>query len=117
MRPTSCCRRGLSAAFLALPSPPSRPPPRAPRRAHRARRARAKAIWTPADKHGFGTATATRSKVWYTLAGGELTEVYYPDLGTPALRDLQFVVTDGRTFADRESDATTQPSSWSTRAA
>src|SRR4029453_16304362 len=43
-----------------------------------------------------------------TPQGGELTEVYYPALGTPALRDLQLIVTDGRTFTDRETDATTQ---------
>ena len=35
------------------------------------------------------------SRVWHTLDDGELTEVYYPDLGTPAARDLQLVVTDG----------------------
>jgi len=63
--------------------------------------------WTAANKDGFGTATGTASKVWHTLSNGELTEVYYPDLGTPAVRDLQFVVSDGRTFAERETDATT----------
>jgi glucoamylase len=67
----------------------------------------AAATWTPADKHGFGTATGTVSKVWYTLEHGELTDVYYPGLGTPSLRDLQFIVTDGSTFADLERDATT----------
>jgi glucoamylase len=61
-----------------------------------------KALWTPAGKDGFGTAAGTRSKVWYTLDNGELTEVYYPDVATPALRDLQFVISDGRHFADRE---------------
>jgi glucoamylase len=66
------------------------------------------AIWTPANKAGFGTSTATTSKVWHTLGDGKLTEVYYPDLGTPSVRDLQFIVSDGKTFADRESDATTQ---------
>ena len=67
----------------------------------------AAATWAPADKHGFGTAAGTASKVWYTLEHGELTEVYYPDLGTPSLRDLQLIVTDGSTFADLERDATT----------
>jgi glucoamylase len=67
----------------------------------------AAAHWTPADKDGFGTATAVQSKVWHTLSNGELTEVYYPDLGTPSVRDLQFVVSDGKTFAERETDATT----------
>jgi glucoamylase len=66
-----------------------------------------KAVWTEADKDGFGTSTTTDSKVWYTLDNGELTEVYYPDLGTPSVRDLQFIVSDGKTFAERESDSTT----------
>src|SRR5215210_8188022 len=65
------------------------------------------ANWTEADKDGYGTSTTTGSKVWYTLDDGELTDVYYPDLGTPSVRDLQFIVSDGKTFAERESDATT----------
>ena len=63
--------------------------------------------WTPANKDGFGTATTRASRVWHTLSDGELTEVYFPNLGTPAVRDLQLVVSDGRTFADVERDATT----------
>ncbi|WP_130491890.1 glycoside hydrolase family 15 protein [Motilibacter rhizosphaerae] len=57
------------------------------------------ATWEPADKHGFGTAigTGTHSPVWFTLRQGGLSEVFYPDLGTPALRSLHFVVTDART--------------------
>jgi glucoamylase len=66
------------------------------------------ANWTEADKDGYGTSTTTGSKVWYTLDDGELTDVYYPDLGTPSVRDLQFIVSDGETFAERESDSTTQ---------
>jgi glucoamylase len=66
------------------------------------------AFWTPANKQGFGTSANTTSKVWHTLQGGELTEVFYPDLGTPAVRDLQLIVTDGKTFTDRETDDTTQ---------
>src|SRR5215212_9997088 len=65
-----------------------------------------KAVWTEADKDGFGTSTTTGSKVWYTLDDGELTEAYYPDLGTPSVRDLQLVVSDGKTFAERETRAT-----------
>ncbi len=66
--------------------------------------------WAPANKDGYGTAKTAKaadSKVWYTLQNGTLSEVYYPDLGTPSVRDLQFVVTDGRTFTERESDSTT----------
>ena len=62
------------------------------------------ATWTEGDKDGMGTATGTASRAWLTLDDGELTEVYAPDLGTPSIRDLQFVVTDGRSFAERERE-------------
>lgn len=65
------------------------------------------ANWTEGDKDGFGTATALESRAWFTLDDGELTEVYYPDLGTPSVRDLQFVVSDGRTFVEREREDAT----------
>src|SRR5829696_10191933 len=64
--------------------------------------------WTEADKDVFGTSHTLASKACYTLDDGRLTEVYYPDLGTPALRDLQLVVSDGRTFTEREESATRQ---------
>jgi glucoamylase len=67
-----------------------------------------KAVWTEADKDGFGTSHTRASKVWHTLDDGRLTEVYYPDLGTPAVRDLQLVVTDGAGFTEREQDGTRQ---------
>ena len=56
----------------------------------------------PGDKNGFGTARGTASKVWYTLRDGKLSDVYYPRIDTPSIRDSQFVVTDGSTFTDRE---------------
>ncbi|MBN1207855.1 MAG: glucoamylase [Myxococcaceae bacterium] len=66
----------------------------------------APALWTAADKVGFGTARSQESRVWYTLGSGELTEVYFPSLGTPSVRSLGFIVSDGRTFAESEADAT-----------
>jgi glucoamylase len=65
----------------------------------------AKTTWTRADKDGFGTAVGG-SRVWFTLSRGELTEVYYPRLDTPSVRDLELVVSDGRTFTERETVAT-----------
>jgi glucoamylase len=65
----------------------------------------AEAIWTEADKDGYGTSAGTASKVWHTLDDGRLTEVFYPDLGTPSVRTLDFVVSDGKTFAQRDGDA------------
>jgi glucoamylase len=67
-----------------------------------------KADWTEADKTGFGTAREVGSNVWFTLQNGRTTEVFYPDLSTPSVRSLELVVTDGRTFTDRESTDTTQ---------
>ena len=66
----------------------------------------APAVWTEADKDGFGTSTTEGSKVWYTIDDGQLTEVYYPDIGTPSVRNLQFIVSDGKTFAELETEAT-----------
>ena len=62
--------------------------------------------WARGDKDGFGTARGTASKVWYTLRNGELSEIYYPRIDTPSTRDTQLVVTDGKTFTDRESSDT-----------
>jgi glucoamylase len=54
----------------------------------------------PADKTGYATARGTRSKVWLTLRRGAVSDVYYPTADTPAVRGLQLVVTDGKTFTD-----------------
>jgi glucoamylase len=72
--------------------------------------------FTPANKDGFGTATTLQSKVWHTLSNGELTEVYYPDLGTPSVRDLQFIVIDNRSRSARPTRRPTSPSSPTPRA-
>ncbi|HEU4426761.1 MAG TPA: glycoside hydrolase family 15 protein [Pilimelia sp.] len=67
----------------------------------------AAATWSPGDKDGFGTAVpALRSKVWYTLNNGTLSEVYHPRIDTPGSRDTQLVVSDGETFTEREDSAT-----------
>src|SRR3954463_465972 len=61
--------------------------------------------WTEADRDGYGTSSTTASKVWHTLDDGRLTEVFYPDLGTPSVRTLEFVVSDGRGFTQRHPQA------------
>ncbi len=67
------------------------------------------ADWSPGDKDGFGTAVdAPQSKVWYTLRNGTLSEVYAPRIDTESSRDTQLVVSDGATFTDVETTATTQ---------
>src|SRR5260370_33806384 len=54
--------------------------------------------WTRGSKEAVGTAYSSASRVWYTIAAGIMTEVFYPTIDTPQIRDLQFLVTDGETF-------------------
>ncbi len=54
--------------------------------------------WTRATKDAVGTAHSSASHVWFTISAGVLTEVYWPTLDRPQVRDLQFLVSDGATF-------------------
>lgn len=56
-----------------------------------------------ARKDCVGTATGTRSKVWYTVAGGVLSDVYEPTVDNSDVATLQYVVTDGSTFTDLQA--------------
>lgn len=53
--------------------------------------------WTSGGKEGVGTSATAQSKVWFTLQGGVMTEVYYPRLDTANVRTLEFAVSDGST--------------------
>ena len=50
------------------------------------------AHWPTAAKNGFGTANTIASKVWFTLADGVMTEVYYPRIDNPNTQCLQLIV-------------------------
>src|SRR6202050_2723698 len=54
-------------------------------------------------KDCVGTATGTGSKVWYTVAGGVLSDVYEPTIDNTNVSTLQYVVTDGSTFTDLQT--------------
>src|ERR1043165_2043765 len=54
--------------------------------------------WTRSDKLAVGTSYSVASRVWFTLAAGVISEVYYPTIDRPQIRDLQFLITDGATF-------------------
>ena len=58
--------------------------------------------WTHGGKDGVGTAYAASSRVWFTLWNGIITEVYYPTVNRPQLRDLQYLITDGKSFFHEE---------------
>jgi glucan 1,4-alpha-glucosidase len=73
------------------------------------------ATWTTGAKEGVGTAyyspeegsgIPSQSNIWFTLACGVLTEVYYPDVSHANLKTLELVVTDGESFTDTESENT-----------
>ncbi len=58
--------------------------------------------WSISTKDGIGTAYAVSSRVWFTLAKGILTEIYFPTIDRPQIRDAQFLITDGATFFHEE---------------
>ena len=53
------------------------------------------AHWATAAKNGFGTSASLSSKVWFTLANGVMTEVFYPTVDLPNVQTLQLYVDTG----------------------
>src|SRR6266404_3746293 len=64
------------------------------------------AHWPTAAKQGFGAANTTRSKVWFTLADGVMTEVYYPTLDVPNVQMLQLIIVSAGGRVETESEDT-----------
>ncbi|HEY0405005.1 MAG TPA: glucan 1,4-alpha-glucosidase [Pyrinomonadaceae bacterium] len=66
------------------------------------------AHWESAAKEGIGTSRSLESKVWFTLGGGVMTEVYYPTIDVANVRLLQFIVVspDGRRVEIESEDTT-----------
>src|SRR5258707_5818964 len=60
-----------------------------------------------ARKDCLGTARNSTSKVWFTLANGVLSDVYYPTIDNTNVETLEFIVTDGSTFTDLQTRDTT----------
>ncbi len=56
-----------------------------------------------ARKDCVGTARDTGSKVWYTVAGGVLSDTYEPTIDNTNVSTLQYVVTDGSSFTDLQT--------------
>src|SRR6202521_4778333 len=59
--------------------------------------------WTHGDKDGIGTAYSAASRIWLTVWNGIVTEVYYPTVDTPQMRDVQLLFTDGESFFHQET--------------
>ena len=66
------------------------------------------ARWASAGKQAVGTSNTLASKVWFTLQGGSLTEVFYPRADMPNVSVLEFVVVDpsNRRVETERQDAT-----------
>src|SRR3954471_9796931 len=65
------------------------------------------AQWTSAGKEAVGTSNTEASKVWFTLRGGVLDEVYYPTVDVANTQTLQFVVvSDGGSRVETEEQDT-----------
>src|SRR3989475_12435627 len=60
-----------------------------------------------ARKDCLGTARNTTSKVWFTIANGVLSDVYFPTVDNTNVETMQFIVTDGQTFTDLQTRDTT----------
>jgi glucoamylase len=64
------------------------------------------AKWESAGKQGVGTALNLQSKIWFTLEGGSLTEVFYPTADNANVQYLQFIVVNPQTKSvETERDA------------
>jgi glucoamylase len=57
-------------------------------------------VFDLARKDCVGTARNTTSKVWFTVADGALSDVYWPTVDATNVHTLQYVVSDGATFTD-----------------
>jgi glucoamylase len=58
-----------------------------------------------ARKDCVGTAPNTTSKVWFTVADGVLSDTYWPTIDATNVHTLQYLVTDGHSFTDVQTDA------------
>ena len=58
--------------------------------------------WTRGAKDAVGTAYSVAASIWFTSSAGILNEIYYPTIDRPQTRDLQLLVTDGKTFVRDE---------------
>ncbi|HVZ84422.1 MAG TPA: glycoside hydrolase family 15 protein [Terracidiphilus sp.] len=58
--------------------------------------------WTSSVKDAIGTSYSASSRVWFTCSHGILNEIYHPTIDRAQVRDMEFLVTDGETFAHEE---------------
>jgi glucoamylase len=69
------------------------------------------ATWNESNVTGFADSLGAGSKVWYTLGNGELENVLYPETDNPDTSGLQYIVTNGSSFASTETSGTSHTTS------
>jgi glucoamylase len=72
--------------------------------------------WNFAAKDGVGTALDSSGRpggrVWFTLRRGACTEIFHPRADTPAVRDLGFVISNGRGWVSDEVRDADHETAW-----
>ena len=68
--------------------------------------------WTSSSKSGIGKAINAASDVAFTLSHGVVNEVFYPREDIACIRDMEFIVTDGKDFFSEEKRNTNHQTMW-----
>lgn len=58
--------------------------------------------WTSSIKSGIGKSINTASNITFTLGNGIINEVFYPREDVACVRDMEFLITDGKEFFSEE---------------
>ncbi len=99
----TCCALAAAALFAAVPAVPiASAATAAPQGVQPSGQAPggpgAQSYLDVARKDCFGTARNTTSKVWFTVAGGVLSDVFSPNIEATNVNTVQYIVTDGHTL-------------------
>ncbi len=58
--------------------------------------------WNSSKKTGVGVSLNPLSQVWFTTSHGILNEIYYPRVDCACIRDMGFLISDGKNFFSEE---------------
>ncbi|GAA4311248.1 glucan 1,4-alpha-glucosidase [Compostibacter hankyongensis] len=58
--------------------------------------------WNSSNKSGVGTSLNRSSEIWFTTSHGILNEVFYPRVDIACIRDMGFLVGNGKDFFSEE---------------
>ncbi len=64
--------------------------------------------WNASKKTGVGVSLNPLSQVWFTISNGILNEIYYPRVDIACIRDMGFLISDGKDFFSEEKRDTVQ---------